>query len=266
MENFIISNGIPLHVSITGKGEKTILFLHGFLENMNIRDEFSKELENEYKIIKIDLPGHALSGSHPEENSMEFCADVLMDLIKYAKSEKVILAGHSMGGYIALNFANKYPNNTESLILLNSSPFADSDEKRADRLREIEVIKSGKLQTICSISIPKMFAEFNLKSYSDHVDELLELCELHDDYSIIAVIRGLMSRPDMTQFLKETTIPTLLLFGDNDRFMPLERVEGLIALLNNKKARILEKTGHICFVERREETLSVIKSFLSELP
>ena len=79
MEYFAISNGIPVHILDTKKGEKTILLLHGYLETLYIYNEFIEILQKKYRVIAIDLPGHGLSGSDKEINSMEF--DQLIKLL-----------------------------------------------------------------------------------------------------------------------------------------------------------------------------------------
>ena len=101
MEYFAISNGIPVHILDTKKGDTTIVLLHGYLETLYIFNEFIEMLEKKYRIIAIDLPGHGLTGSDKEINTMEFCAQTVADVLKKSGVEKAYIAGHSMGGYVA---------------------------------------------------------------------------------------------------------------------------------------------------------------------
>ncbi|MEF9932330.1 MAG: alpha/beta hydrolase, partial [Bacteroidales bacterium] len=102
MEFFAISNGIPIHILDTKKGDTTILLLHGYLETLYIYTEFIELLQNKYRVIAIDLPGHGLSGSNKEINTIDFSAAVAADVLNICKvNTPVYVAGHSMGGYVA---------------------------------------------------------------------------------------------------------------------------------------------------------------------
>ena len=81
MEYFVTCNGIPVHVSETGKGDKAIILLHGYLETLYIWEEFRSLLPDSSRIVSIDLPGLGLTGSDPYVNSMQFDAKVLLDLL-----------------------------------------------------------------------------------------------------------------------------------------------------------------------------------------
>ena len=97
MEFFAISNGIPIHILDTKKGDKIIFLLHGYLETLYIFSEFIELLQSEYRVIAIDLPCHGLSGSSKTVNSMDFCADVVADVLKACKVEdgaNITIAGH----------------------------------------------------------------------------------------------------------------------------------------------------------------------------
>ncbi len=262
MESFITANNIPVHINIYGKGSKNVIFLHGFLETMYIWDEFIKKFDNEYKILTIDLPGHGLSGYNKEENSMSFCSGVIADVMDKLELKTATLVGHSMGGYIAIEFSKLYRSKVESLVLINSSPFADSEEKKGDRMREIEIIKENKLMSIANISIPKMFAEENLKKFQNRVEEILAYTEIHDNEGIISSIKGLMTRNDNLNFLKNADFPVLIISGLFDRFMTKERSEYLKKELPNVRFELLSNSGHIAFIEEEEKTKDIITEFL----
>ena len=186
MEYFAISNGIPVHILDTKKGETTIVLLHGYLETLYIFNEFIEMLEKKYRVIAIDLPGHGLTGSDKEINSMEFCAQVVTDVMKKNGVEKAYIAGHSMGGYVAQNCIKLFPELFNGIILLNSTPNADSAEKKTDREREIELVLAAKLGQLATISIPKMYAPANLRAFDEKIEETIEITETHDPKGIVA--------------------------------------------------------------------------------
>lgn len=104
MEYFVTCNGIPVHVSETGTGDNAVVLLHGYLETLYIWEDFRTLFPESSHIISIDLPGLGLSGSAPDVNSMQFDAKVLLDLLDRLSVTKVLIVGHSMGGYVGQRF------------------------------------------------------------------------------------------------------------------------------------------------------------------
>lgn len=265
MESFIIANGIPVHVSFSGTGKKTLIFLHGFLETMYVWESFIEKVGSNFTIISIDLPGHGLTGTDETSNTLSFMSIVVSEVLIYFKVDKAIVIGHSMGGYLAIEFAKLFPDKVEALVLFNSTPFADSVDKKEDRVREIGLIKAGKLLTIASVSLPKMFAPQNLVKFHSTIEELVEISDIHENLGIIASINGLMQREDNFEFLKKLLKPVYFIFGLYDRFIPVERAKVILEEMCSKKGIILENSGHISFVEEEDKCVQIINDFIEEL-
>ena len=261
MEYFAISNGIPVHILDTKKGDTTIVLLHGYLETLYIFNEFVEMLENKYRVIAVDLPGHGLTGSDKEINSMEFCAQVVADVMKKSGVEKAYIAGQSMGGYVAQNCVKLFPELFHGIILLNSTPNADSPEKKADREREIELVLAAKLGQLASISIPKMYAPANLRKFDEKIEETIEITETHDPKGIVACIKGMMERTDTKEVLKNAD-KAMFIFGTDDKFITEEIREKLTGEFPNVKAVTVPETGHNSFIEKPEEVLKAIEEFI----
>ncbi|MFA6333960.1 MAG: alpha/beta fold hydrolase [Bacteroidales bacterium] len=263
MEFFATCKGIPIHISDSKKGDTTLFLLHGYLETLYVWDDFAIPMLPKLRIISIDLPGHGLSGSHKENNSIEFCADVAKEVLDLCKVDKACIMGHSMGGYIAIEAVKRFPERFTSLILMHSGPLADSDEKRADRDREIALIHKSKLQTIVKMGIPKMFAPENLRRMDEKIREIIELAETHDPEGIVASLEGLKTRPDNLEFLKSYTSPILIFFGNNDYHIPLEKANLLAELLPQAEKQFMEHSGHNSFIEETELVQKRVLEFLN---
>ncbi len=261
MEYFAISNGIPVHILDTKKGETTIVLLHGYLETLYIFNEFIELLEKKYRVIAIDLPGHGLTGSDKEINSMEFCAQVVADVLKKSGVENAYIAGHSMGGYIAQNCIKLFPELFNGIILLNSTPNADSEEKKKDREREISLVLGAKLGHLAAISIPKMYAPANLRKFDEKIEETVEITETHDPIGIVACIKGMMQRCDTKDVLANAP-KAMFVFGTEDKFITDEIREKLIGEFPNVKTAIIPETGHNSFIENPETVLNAIEEFI----
>ena len=123
---------------------KTLVFLHGFLEDSTVWNALSKSLSDTYKILCIDLLGHGKTPTIAPIHTMEMMADEVKAVLDYENITQCTLVGHSMGGYVALAFAERFPKNVEGLVLLNSTPLPDSEEKKANRDRVLKVIEKEK--------------------------------------------------------------------------------------------------------------------------
>ena len=131
-------------ISFTDQGKgTTIVLLHGFLENQTMWKAFVPELAKKYRVITINLLGHGQTECLGYVHSMEDQADMVHSVLHELKIKKAILVGHSMGGYVALAFAELYPDNMKGLVLLNSTSRADSDERKVNRDRAIVAVKQN---------------------------------------------------------------------------------------------------------------------------
>lgn len=273
MEYFTTAAGITVHLYDTEDknsvetDKKTIILLHGYLETMYIWMEFANLLKTGYRVILLDLPGHGLTDSAPADekgesvNTMEFCADVIKGVMDKCNIEKACIGGHSMGGFIAQNCCIKYPERFEKLIIFNSTPYKDKEEKTADRLREIEAIRKGKLETLAFISIPKMYNQENLRKFDDKIRETVELCETHFPEGIIASLKGMMQRRDTQELLKNTPLPILHFSGDSDPFLPEDTLKTMMNDFKNVKFIQFKNTGHNSFIEAEKECYEQLCDF-----
>ena len=142
MEKIIMAAGTALRISDTLKGGTTVVLLHGYLESLEIWGDFMKELAMHYRVLAIDIPGMGISQVRGEVHTMEFLADVLKGVLDKQGVERCFVVGHSMGGYVAEAFAAKYASMLQGLVLFHSTPNPDTEEKRENRRREIELVRA----------------------------------------------------------------------------------------------------------------------------
>ena len=161
-------------ISYTDQGKGTaIVFLHGFLENQKMWEAFVPELSKKYRIITIDLLGHGNSESLGYVHSMEDNADVVYAVLAELRIRKAALVGHSMGGYVALAFAELYPEAVKGLVLLNSTSRADSEERKANRDRAIKAVKQN-YSNFVRLSIANLFSENNRERLATEIEQVKE--------------------------------------------------------------------------------------------
>lgn len=262
MEKFIIANQTALRISDTEKNSPCIVLLHGYLESLDIWDEFSAYLSRLYRVITLDLPGHGISQVHGEVHSMEFLADVLHGVLQKQGVERCFVVGHSMGGYVAEAFAAKYPEQLLGLVLFHSTPNTDTEQKRANRLREIQMIQADKKELIASLFAANCFAEENHKRMREVIEEFEEQITLHENEGVIALLKGMMARADQNEMLRKLNVPQLFVFGRQDQFIPLETAEKIIQDHPQAQVAWLEHSAHAGFLEEPERSAQILADFI----
>ncbi|MDR2564345.1 MAG: alpha/beta hydrolase [Prevotellaceae bacterium] len=263
MEFFTSCHGIPVFVNDSQKGDKTVVLLHGYLESSNVWEGFAALLSKEFRVITFDLPGNGLSGTRLPEHDMEFMADVTSAVLDVCGVKSASVTGHSMGGYVALAFARKYFERIDKLCLFHSTPNPDSEEKKANRDREIELIEAGKRELILRTAISGMFANENRKRLSEVIEEIVENAAVAEPEGTIACLRGMKNRDDMNGFLSSFTKPLMMIFGAKDNYISVETAEALMVKFPASRNLMLQNSGHSGFLEEAEISASALMEFLN---
>lgn len=252
-----------VHFDELGSG-KVIVLLHGYLETMAIWSDFAQNLAKQFRVITIDIPGHGKSGKVNEVHSMELMADAVNTVLTFLRIEKCFMVGHSMGGYVVLSFMAKYRYKLNGICLFHSTPFADTEEKKANRDREISIIKEGKKEILFNTNIPKGFATDNLEKFAARIAKAKEIAARNEDDGIIAILEGMKARPDRQNLLKETGLPVLFILGKKDNYIPFELMNEVARRTATGEILALENSGHMGFMEEPEVCLSALTSFVNQ--
>lgn len=248
-------------------GEGTcIVLLHGYLERGEIWQPFTELFPEGYRFIIPDLPGHGNSDSWGRVHNMDDLAAALWTILEAEKINKVFLAGHSMGGYVCMAFADLYPERLTGYALVHSTPFADTQEKKETRDREISLVLCGKKRQIVLVNIPKAFASENLDRLSLQVESLKQMALESPDAGMVALLNGMRERPDRTAIFRNPDMPLLLIGGLKDNYIPVEVFEKLTSLAPHARVLRLENSGHMGFIEEPEHVVKAFLDFLKEIP
>lgn len=239
-----------------------VVLLHGYLESKEMWNDLAAFLSKNYRVICPDLPGHGKSTFEGNEVSMELAAKAVKNLLNSLKIEKCVLIGHSMGGYVALAFAELFAECLVGFGLFHSHPFADNDDKKIARLRDIDMIAKGKKAEIVETNIPRLFANFNISQLSKQVEKWKSVAFATPDCGIIASLRGMVSRKDRDFVLSQLNVPSILIFGKWDNLIPKEIGIELENKHSYPRFLWLENSGHLGMIEEPDQTRLAITSFL----
>lgn len=275
MEKFIIAAGCALRVSdcrcrVLDDSTKdansgtmvsipqTILLLHGYLESLDVWENFVPLLTATARVVSFDIPGHGISQVMGELHTMDFLADVAVGVMDSLSIEKCVVVGHSMGGYVATALLKRHPERVQSLVMLHSTPYADTPTKREQRQREIDVITSGKRDLLAVTAPIHGFAEQNRRRLSTEIAALSERIQMFDEDGIVALLRGLASREDMSTVLTESRVNQLFIFGRKDEYITEQVAQKIIEEQPQAKVVWLEESGHMGFIEEPEKCARAI--------
>ena len=252
-----------IYYKLSGKG-RLLLLLHGFTESSEIWDDFTPILKKNYACLSIDLPGHGNSEALPEAHTMEVMAEIVKNIIDISGFKDCIMIGHSMGGYVALAFAEAYPEYLKGLCLFHSSALDDTPEIMKNRDKTIEIVKNNKFSFLSQF-IPDLFAPENKSKFQNEILKLVKSSESMSVEGIINAIVGMKMRKNHEETLIHIKCPVLFIAGKKDSRVPLDKVILQIALPRHAESLILDNVGHMGYIEEKDLTLKTILFFANKI-
>lgn len=244
-----------------GKGT-TIVLLHGFLENQTMWNAFVPEFAKKHRVITIDLLGHGQTESLGYVHSMEDQADMVHSVLHDLKIRKAVLVGHSMGGYVALAFAELYPDAMKGLVLLNSTSRADSDERKINRDRAIVAVKQN-YAAFVRMSIANLFSEDNRVRLDEAIEKVKIEALKTPLQGIVAALEGMKIRKDREVILHFAPYPILLILGKKDGVLNYE--DNLDQIEGTKVQLTTFDDGHMSHIENQDELMKVLLDFFKKI-
>jgi len=262
MESYLKIDGKKLHYSDQGKGN-VIVLLHGYLESLEIWSNFATQLSKRFRVICFDIPGHGLSETISSGHSMQQLAVSIYDALMQLEISDCFMVGHSMGGYVTLQFHKQYPNVLSGFCLFHSHPFADSEETKKKRLREIELVKEGKKDLIAKFNIPNAFNSKNLDNLKSNIIDAIDIAIQTPNEGIIANLHAMMNRSDLSESLEKTDLPFIYIAGKYDNYIDYNTVIPKIKLPKKSTLVTLENSGHMGFIEEKELAFNILSKFIN---
>ncbi len=236
--------------------------LHGFLENKSMWDFYIPEFGKKNRVITIDLLGHGETECLSYVQTMEDNADAVHAVLSELRIRKAIFVGHSMGGYVALAFAELYPDTIKGLVLLNSTSRADSEERKTNRDRAIKAVKQSFMNFV-SLSIANLFSESNRERLSLEIETVKKEALKTPLQGIVASLEGMKIRQDREVLLHLTPYPKLLILGEKDPVLNYEETKEQIE--NTTVKLVTFPDGHMSHIENQNQLLIVLLAFFKSI-
>lgn len=258
MQKSITFKNANISFSDIGKGTAVVL-IHGFLENATMWQNIVPELSKRNRVITIDLLGHGKTDCLGYVHSMELFAETIEAVLKHLRIKKSILIGHSLGGYVALAFAEKHPKKIKGLCLMNSTSNEDDNDRKALRIRANKMIQNN-FTNMVTMSFANVFGEQSRTIYKEEMKAAIKEALQTPLQGYIAAQEGMRIRPNRNGVLTKNDFKKLIIIGEKDPVLDLEI--SLAEIKKTNSAFISFPDGHMSHIENKPELIVALKEFV----
>lgn len=238
-----------------------VVVLHGFCENKTLWTDVAARLSASFTVITPDLPGFGDSTDNQHYASIDAMADEVYQLLQSLQTESCVLIGHSLGGYVALAFAEKYPQMLKGLGLFHSTAFADSEEKKHTRNKTADFIDKQGTAAFAGNYVPPLFYKGRHEALAGPMEAARNMLINTPKETAVAAIKAMRDRPDRTHVLRESACPVLFIVGQADQAVPFEASKALVFMPKHSLMQALAETAHMGMYERPQETYVAVENF-----
>ena len=213
-------------------------------------------------MIAYDIRGHGNSDDGVDNFSIDLFVNDLLSLMDTLKIDKAILCGFSMGGYIALNAIENYPERFNALILCDTNCTEDKPEAKEKRMKIIESVNKKGLEQYAEVSLKKLFAPI---SFSKHIEEIAIVKRMimkTSKQSIYKTLHALTERKETCTKLHAIKVPVLIMVGKEDEITPPDVALTMHEEIKGSIIHIIDHAGHLCNMENSKEFNNQLSGFL----
>jgi pimeloyl-ACP methyl ester carboxylesterase len=260
-----VSNGTKISYHDSGSGTP-ILFLHSFGHNKNLwYPQLTHCLELGYRVIAPDMPGHGDSSFDPNNHTVDLIGQAYGEFLDILGVDKAIVAGISIGGYIALRMCARRPEQIAGLVMICSKAEADSEEIKERRRSQIENIHKNGLANFVETGAPKRVAPKTAEERPWVVDWIKMMNYTVSAEANAATLEAMAVKEDATPTLATIEVPALILSGSHDIFIPKESPHNLEKGIRNSVHHVIEDAGHVASLENPNAVNKYLEDYLTSL-
>ena len=272
---FRLPSGALAHIRDEGNRDGPAIFLiHGSNASLHTWEPWVQELGDSYRLISFDLPGHGLTGPTLEDDyTIDGMVRFTKEIADLFKLEKVILAGNSMGGSVSLKFALDYPQNAKALVLVSSSGM--KRDETAEDVGAFSLTRSETARGLMRYVTPRFLIGRTLRGVVADPDnfvtdemvtrywELLRMTGSRD--ASIKRFAAYETRGALEPQLGRIRAPALILWGTQDRLIPVTQGIRMAQTLPNGSIKVYANAAHLAHEEIPRETATDTREFLENL-
>jgi len=245
-----------------GEGEVPVIFIHGFPFDKSMWQLQMYHFKSTHRVISYDIRGFGKSFDDSNDLSIRLFADDLIHLMDALHISKAILCGISMGGYIALNVVNRYPERITALVLCDTQCISDSEEVKKARYATIEQIRNDGKENFTADFMGKIFYKDSFLNQQDKVELVKDMIRSNSQHTIIRALAAMAERVETCSTLGLIAIPTLVICGRWDEVAPVAQSELLHRQIKGSILRVIDNAGHVSNLEQPEAFNQCLAEFL----
>jgi pimeloyl-ACP methyl ester carboxylesterase len=243
-----------------GSGPVLVL-IHGFPESGTLWRNVQDALAEQYTLIIPDLPG---SGETQLERSSSIAemAEGINNIMIRENIDKAVIAGHSMGGYVAFAFADMFPGKVAGIVAIHSTPGADDEEKKILRQKSINLVQKGGKDVFLQSMVPNLFSDDFKQSHPGKVEEQINGAFKMSEAAVVNFYTAMMEREDLTNAMSRLSFPFLWIIGAKDNVLPYKNILSKSYVSDINFVTFYENCGHMSMIEAPEQLVADMKHFI----
>jgi len=272
-----LDNGKRIAYVDEGSGRDAIIFVHGLGSYLKAWHKNVSGLKDDFRCIAVDLPGYGKSSKELHSGSMEFYGDVLVELMETLDIDQATIAGHSMGGQIAMVMALKHPERVKRLILIAPAGFEPFTEGEKEWFREVMTVDGVKLTSVQQIRANVVANFYNMPDDAEFmITDRIALRDAGDFdrycYTVVKSVEGMVNQP-VNHLLGKIEQPALIIFGENDNLIPNPYLNGGstagiaeigAAQLPDNTLLMIPNCGHFAQFEKPDVVNQAVSDFMKK--
>ena len=258
---FVRIDDIQMAYTDAGMGRPVVL-IHGYPFNRSLWNEQVAALSSSYRVIAPDLRGFGESDSSEGPATMNRMAEDVASLMDHLEISRAVIAGLSMGGYVALAFYKQFPSRVRALVLADTRAQADTEEAKQTRAQQAEKALSEGMAGIADAMLPKLLTPETVSKRPEIVKRVRDMMLKTKSEGAASALLGMAEREDQTPLLSNIASPTLILVGAEDAITPVADSEKMHNAIAGSRLVVLENAGHVSNLERTEEFDKNLMDFL----
>jgi 3-oxoadipate enol-lactonase len=259
----VIARAGGLHVAYDDAGSGTpVLFLHGFPHNRGLWAPQTSALVGRARCIAPDLRGFGDTDAVPPY-SMDQYADDAAALLDALGVDRAVVAGLSMGGYVAFAFWRRHAARVRALVLADTRAGPDSDEARGRRRELIALAQSAGAAAVAETQIDGMVGKTTRAQRPEVRQAVHAMLSAAPVEGIVGALEAMLARPDSTPTLKTISVPTLVIVGDEDVLTPVKEARAMHEAVAGSRLEVLAGAGHLSNFERPAAFNHAMHDFLT---
>lgn len=251
-------NSHKFYYSLQGEG-KCLILIHGYGAAGYIWNSIIPLIDKQWCVLIPELPGSGISDVQPNASIEDF-ADMLHAILQKENISQCVIIGHSMGGYIAMQFAKKYASMLLGVGLLHSHVFADDEEKKAGRNKSAEFIIQHGAEVYLKDFAPKLFSKESDKKL---IDTHLKNIAPTPVNGLTTHLKAMANREDTSDVLRNLNVPVFFGIGEDDGIMPKEVLLKQTSIAAVSQVELFDDSGHMSMLEQPAELAKAINTFLN---